>query len=112
MIVALVFVAQPALAKYSPSEYLPGPSVGDDEASLVKAAGDIGTTIFHPIGTAKMGLSSDPLAVVDREVDAVERDKATETLAQARDLQQWGAHDTLALTDLPPARAHAGSRAR
>ena len=42
--------------------------MGDDEASLVKAAGDIGTTIFHPIGTAKMGLPSDPLAVVDERL--------------------------------------------
>src|SRR5262249_51881835 len=61
-------VAPPALAKYQPSEYLPGPWVGDDEASLVKAAGDIGTTIFHPIGTAKMGLPSEPLAVVDERL--------------------------------------------
>ena len=37
----------------------------DDEAALAKAAGDIGTTIFHPVGTAKMGLPSDPNAVVD-----------------------------------------------
>jgi choline dehydrogenase len=66
--VARRIVAQPALAKYQPSEYLPGPSVGDDEASLIKAAGDIGTTIFHPIGTAKMGLPSDPLAVVDERL--------------------------------------------
>jgi choline dehydrogenase-like flavoprotein len=59
-------VAQPALAPFHPDEYLPGPAVrDDDEAGLVKAAGDIGTTIFHPVGTAKMGLSSDPLAVVD-----------------------------------------------
>ena len=42
--------------------------VGDDEASLAKAAGDIGTTIFHPIGTAKMGLPSDPMAVVDERL--------------------------------------------
>lgn len=56
---------QPALAGYQPEEYLPGPSVGDDDASLAKAAGDIGTTIFHPVGTAKMGAASDPLAVVD-----------------------------------------------
>ncbi|HEY4920439.1 MAG TPA: GMC family oxidoreductase N-terminal domain-containing protein [Xanthobacteraceae bacterium] len=66
--VARRIVAQPALAKYHPVEFLPGPSIGDDEASLVKAAGDIGTTIFHPIGTAKMGLPSDPLAVVDERL--------------------------------------------
>ena len=58
-------VAQPALAPFHPDEYLPGPNVGDDEASLIKAAGDIGTTIFHPVGTAKMGLPSDPMMVVD-----------------------------------------------
>ena len=46
---------QKALEKYHPVEFLPGPSVGDDDASLAKAAGDIGTTIFHPVGTAKMG---------------------------------------------------------
>jgi choline dehydrogenase len=60
--------AQPALTPYHPEEYLPGAAVRDDEASLVKAAGDIGTTIFHPIGTAKMGLSSDPMAVVDERL--------------------------------------------
>jgi choline dehydrogenase-like flavoprotein len=41
-------------------EYLPGRAVGDDDASLVKAAGDIGTTIFHPVGTAKMGAPAIP----------------------------------------------------
>src|SRR6201990_2784095 len=59
---------QKALAKYRPSEYLPGPSVGDDDASLAKAAGDIGTTIFHPVGTAKMGTTTDPMAVVDERL--------------------------------------------
>jgi choline dehydrogenase len=69
-------VAQPALAPFHPAEYLPGDAVGDDDdAALVKAAGDIGTTIFHPVGTAKMGLASDPLMVVDADlrVAGVER---------------------------------------
>ncbi|HEY6983031.1 GMC family oxidoreductase [Reyranella sp.] len=62
---------QPALQPYKPEEYLPGPSVGDDDASLAKAAGDIGTTIFHPVGTAKMGLPSDSTAVVDERLRVI-----------------------------------------
>jgi choline dehydrogenase len=57
-------VAQPALAKYSPQEVKPGPQFQTDD-ELAKLAGDIGTTIFHPVGTAKMGPEADPLAVVD-----------------------------------------------
>jgi choline dehydrogenase-like flavoprotein len=64
-------MAQPALARFSPQEHLPGPAVGDDEAALARAAGDIGTTIFHPVGTVKMGLPSDPAAVVDARLRVI-----------------------------------------
>ncbi len=59
-------IAQPALAPFHPAEFLPGDAAPDnDDAALIRAAGDIGTTIFHPVGTAKMGLPSDPMRVVD-----------------------------------------------
>jgi choline dehydrogenase-like flavoprotein len=70
--VARRIVAQPALAPYRPVERLPGRQVADDdEAALIKAAGDIGTTIFHPVGTAKMGRDSDPTAVVDHRLRVI-----------------------------------------
>ncbi len=53
-----------ALARYEPEEFLPGPQLQSD-AELVKAAGDVGTTIFHPVGTCRMGRADDPQAVVD-----------------------------------------------
>ena len=62
---------QSAMQPYRPEEYLPGSGVGDDDTSLAKAAGDIGTTIFHPVGTAKMGLPSDPHAVVDERLRVI-----------------------------------------
>ena len=55
-------MASKALQKYEPEEFRPGVSISSDE-DLEKAAGELGTTIFHPVGTCKMG--SDPLAVVD-----------------------------------------------
>ena len=64
-------MGQAALARFSPQEHLPGPAVGDDEAALAQAAGDIGTTIFHPVGTARMGLPSDPAAVVDERLRVI-----------------------------------------
>jgi choline dehydrogenase len=57
-------VAQPALAKYRPDEFKPGRCYQSDE-ELTRLAGDIATTIFHPVGTARMGRPSDPDAVVD-----------------------------------------------
>jgi choline dehydrogenase len=56
--------AQPALARYQPVEYLPGAAISSD-ADLAKAAGDIGTTIFHPVSTCRMGPDGDVGAVVD-----------------------------------------------
>lgn len=58
-------MAQPAVQGFAPVEFLPGASVGDDTQTLAIAAGNIGTTIFHPVGTAKMGLSTDRDSVVD-----------------------------------------------
>ncbi len=56
--------AQPALAQYQPEEFKPGTQYQTDE-DLWRLAGDIATTIFHPVGTAKMGADDDPQAVLD-----------------------------------------------
>jgi choline dehydrogenase len=57
-------VAQPALSKYQPQEWKPGPQYESDE-ELARLAGDIATTIFHPVGTTRMGRDDDPMAVLD-----------------------------------------------
>ena len=58
-------MAQAPLAPFTPQEYLPGIEFESDE-DLAKKAGDIGTTIFHPVGTARMGSDAD--AVVDDQL--------------------------------------------
>ncbi|MEJ8845684.1 GMC family oxidoreductase [Variovorax rhizosphaerae] len=57
-------VAQPALAKYKPQEWKPGIQYQSDD-ELARLAGDIATTIFHPVGTTRMGADGDPMAVLD-----------------------------------------------
>lgn len=57
-------VSQPALARFRPEEYKPGPQYRSD-AELARLAGDIATTIFHPVGTCRMGRADDEMAVVD-----------------------------------------------
>ena len=57
-------VSQSALAKYQPEEFKPGVQFQTDD-DLARLAGDIATTIFHPVGTTKMGRDDDPMAVVD-----------------------------------------------
>jgi choline dehydrogenase len=57
-------VSQPALAKYRPEEYKPGAQFQSDE-ELARLAGDIASTIFHPVGTTRMGRDDDPMAVLD-----------------------------------------------
>src|SRR6185312_15327622 len=61
---ARTIAAQPALARYNPVEYRPGPQY-QTEVQLAAIAGQIATTIFHPVGTTAMGRVDDPMAVVD-----------------------------------------------
>ncbi len=54
----------PRSRRFQPEEFLPGPAFQTDD-EIAHAAGNIGTTIFHPVGTCKMGRADDPTAVVD-----------------------------------------------
>jgi choline dehydrogenase len=105
-------MAQPALQKYQPVEYKPGTQFQTD-AELAQLAGDIATTIFHPVGTTKMGREDDAMAVVNarlkvhgvaglRVVDAGVMPRITSgntnspTLMIAEKAAQWIVEDALA----------------
>ena len=60
-------VGQPAFAEYEAKEYRPGIKAQSNE-QLLEEIGNIGTTIFHPVGTCKMGVPTDPMAVVDSKL--------------------------------------------
>jgi len=60
-------VSQKALEPFKPEEYKPGAHIRSDEEMLV-SAGDLGTTIFHPVGTARMGIDGDRMAVLDERL--------------------------------------------
>ena len=60
-------VSSPAMKKFEPEEFKPGIEFASDE-ELAREAGNIGTTIFHPVGTCKMGPTSDKMAVVDERL--------------------------------------------
>ncbi len=68
------------MSAFTPGEFAPGPAIDSDE-ELAEAAGRIATTIFHPVGTAKMGQADDPLAVVDTSLRM--RNTANVTIADA-----------------------------
>ena len=57
-------MSQPAMAVFEPEEFKPGVQYQSDE-ELAKLAGDIASTIFHPVGTTRMGREDDPMAVVN-----------------------------------------------
>lgn len=57
-------MSRPAMQPFQPEEYKPGPEFQSDE-DLTRLAGEIATTIFHPVGTVKMGRADDETAVVD-----------------------------------------------
>jgi choline dehydrogenase-like flavoprotein len=78
-------VAQEPLRRFRPQEVTPGAQLTTQE-ELVQAAGAIGTTIFHPVGTAKMGVDGDPLAVLDERlrVRGIERLRVIDASAMPR----------------------------
>ncbi|WP_108462601.1 GMC family oxidoreductase [Devosia naphthalenivorans] len=65
--IARKVMSQPPMSRYRAEEFRPGAHLETD-SDLAKVAGDIGTTIFHPVGTARMGVAGDPMAVVDKSL--------------------------------------------
>jgi choline dehydrogenase-like flavoprotein len=59
---------QPSMRRYNPREFSPGDTGADDDASLLAAAAQVGNTVFHPVGTCKMGRPTDAMAVVDERL--------------------------------------------
>ena len=66
-VIRRIITGTQTMRQYSPEEFVPGPEF-QSEQELVKAAGNVGTTIFHPVGTCKMGRADDPTAVVDPDL--------------------------------------------
>jgi choline dehydrogenase-like flavoprotein len=64
-------VEQPAMARFLPDEFRPGPAFEND-ADIARAVGDIATTIFHPVGTAAMGQGPEAVVGADLRVHGVE----------------------------------------
>jgi choline dehydrogenase-like flavoprotein len=64
-------LAQPAFAPHKPVELRPGGEAGDDDQSLLEAFKKYCTTIYHPVGTAKMGRKEDAMAVVDSRLRVI-----------------------------------------
>jgi choline dehydrogenase-like flavoprotein len=62
---------QPALRPYNPREFAPGDDGRDDDAALLEAAAKVGNTVFHIVGTCKMGRATDPMAVVDERLRCI-----------------------------------------
>ncbi|MBK9080806.1 MAG: GMC family oxidoreductase N-terminal domain-containing protein [Rhizobiales bacterium] len=92
--------ATQALARFQPAERLPGAALTSD-ADLARAAGDIGTTIFHPVGTAAMGPDHDPNAVLDAElrVRGVARLRVADASAMPRITSGNTAAPTMAIAE-------------
>jgi choline dehydrogenase len=63
-------MSQPAMAKFEPEEFKPGAHYQTDD-ELARMAGDIASTIFHPVGTTRMGREDDPMAVVNSRLQVL-----------------------------------------